>query len=1075
VPCPRCGQATSARAKFCGECGASLDSVQPAAERRQITVMFCDLVGSTSLAARLDPEELRDLIREYQSLCAQTVQRFDGSVAQYLGDGVLIYFGAPHAHEDDASRAGHAGLDIVQAVRTLGTEWASRLRVELSVRIGIHTGPVVVGEVGGGARTETLAIGETPNIAARLQAAARPNTIVVSDATYRLLSRAFRCHDRGQLTLAGLNAAVHAYEIVERSDVEMAQRPGQDADPSTLVGRAWELGVLRDHWRKARDGSGGVVMLRGEAGIGKSMLVEALKADVTRDDGLVLQGDCSPYYENSAFFAVTRLLRRWCGFQSSDTPSDQQHKVAAALAAVPLADAAAEPLIANLLSVAVDVSHPVFKLGAALQRARTLNLLLAIPLALARQQPVMLLLEDLHWADPSTLEFLEAAVSRLQQSPVLAVLTARPEFSADWLAASHVTRIELGGIDRAGAESLVARAIGGKSLPPEVVDQILQRADGVPLFIEETTRAIVDSDVLHDAGAGYELRGPLPPNLVPVTLQDALMARLDRLESAKPIVQLGAAIGREFTYELLSAASGEDDSALNKQLERAVSSGLLQRWGVPPDATFVFKHALIQETAYQSLLRKTRQQYHQRIADALEQRFPAVTERRPELLAHHYTEAGAITQAIPYWRRAGNQAIARAAFAEATSHLSRGLNVLESLPTGPERDREALALWSTLGMALQAHRGYAAPEVEHAYRMAREVCQRAGTADDLLSVCRGQNLYHIARADYRTAAAMAHELMKVGTETQSIEHLIEGSLMLGVDEIYQARFLESRKLFERGLALLTSDTGPRPQFQYVGHSSAFSRSYLGRTLSFLGYHDRALEASTRGLEVAQTLSIPMSVAQAMGMHMVLQNVRGDVSGAEEWAAKTLAYANEYGLPYWVSLGSIVQGWALGHRGQLERGIGQLRQGIDRNLATGAKVGRSWFLVMLAELCCLAGAWDEGLDAIASALTHAEETGERYYEAEAFRMKGELLRARGGSAPAEAETCFRKAITVSRDQHARTWELRASIGLARLWRDTGRAAEGLRTLTASYEWFTEGYDVPDLQAARQVLGELTAVV
>ncbi len=995
-------------------------------------------------------------------------------MAQYLGDGVMIYFGAPHAHEDDASRAGHAGLDIVQAISNMGAQWAPRLRVELAVRIGIHTGSVVVGEIGGGAHTETLAIGETPNIAARLQSAARPNTIVVSDATHRLLSRAFRCRDLGQLTIPGVSTVVHGYEIVERSDAAIRQRPVQEADPSTLVGRAAEMAMLRDGWREVRSGAGGIVMLRGEAGIGKSMLVEALKADVTRDEGLVLHGDCSPYYENSAFFAIARLLRSWCGFRSTDAASDQQHKVAQALATVPLADAAAVPLLANLLSVPVDMSHPVFTLGPALQRARTLALLLAIPLALARQRPVMLLLEDLHWADPSTLEFLETAVSRLQQSPILIALTARPEFSAAWIAGPRVTRMELGGLDRAGAESLVAQSIGGKSLPPEVVDQILRRADGVPLFIEETTRAIVDSHVFHDAGSRYELKEPLPATLVPVTLQDALMARLDRLETAKPIVQLGAVIGREFAYELLRAASEEDESTLQKQLDRAVSSGLLQRRGVSSDATFVFKHALIQDTAYQSLLRKTRQQHHQRIAGALEARFPEVSDLRPELLAHHYTEAGSITRAIPYWQKAGNQAIARAAFAEAASHLSRGLQLLDALPAGLDRDRDALALWSTLGMALQAHRGYAAPEVEHAYRMAREVCQRAGTAEDLLSVCRGQNLYHIARADYRTAAEMATELVHVGTETQSIEHQIEGFLMLGVDEIYQARFVESRAHFERGLALLTADSGPRAKFQYVGHSSAFSRSYLGRTLSFLGYHDQALEASKRGLEVAHTLSIPMSVAQATGMHMVLHNVRADIAGAEEWAAKTLAYASEYGLPYWVSLGSIVQGWALGHRGQLERGIGQLRQGIERNLATGAKVGRSWFLVMLAELCCLAGAREEGLTAVAEALAHAAETDERYYEAEAYRMKGELLRSQGEAA-ADSETCFRKAIAVARDQQARPWELRASIGLARLWRDTGRAAEGLHTLAASYEWFTEGYDLPDLQEARRVLGELTAVV
>ena len=1071
-PCASCGHANPRGAKFCGECGKALAHLQPLAERRQITVMFCDLVGSTALSERLDPEDLRDLIREYQTHCAEIVKRFDGSIVQYLGDGVLVYFGVPHAHEDDACRAGYAGLEIVQAMRAMSVSVAPKIGMDLAVRVGIHTGAVVVGEVGSGGRVETLAIGETPNIAARLQSVAAANSVAVSKTTHRLLSRVFRSRDLGPMTLPGVAKPMRAYELLAEHDARAVSQPVSDTGLSNLVGRRHEMATLLDGWRKARGGTRQIVVLRGEAGIGKSALVGALKEHVARDDGVTLEGDCSPYYENSAFYAITRALARWSGLTSTDEPADRQHKFESALSALSLADPAAIPLMANLMSIPVDAEHAVFKLSAGLQRARTLNLLLDIPPALAQKRPVLLLVEDLHWSDPSTLEFLSGCATRTEWSNVLVVVTARPEFNAPWLAHPDVTLQELGGLDVQGAEALVRQALAGKTLPPAVLQQIVQRADGVPLFIEETTRAIIESNVLHDAGDRYELAGPAPPSLVPVTLQDALMARVDRLESAKRVVQLGATIGREFDYELLCAVSGEDEPGLHEQLNRAVSSGLLQQHGTVPKATFVFKHALVQDTAYLSLLRKTREQYHHRIADVLEHRFRDTLEQRPELLAHHHAEAGNAAAAIPYWRKAGNRAIERAAFPEAIAHLLRGIHLLDTLPDGSARDLQELALQSALGMALQAHRGYAAPDVDRAYRRARELCQRAGTPDDLLSVSRGQNLFYIARGEYRQASAFGTELLKVGRDTASLEHLVEGHMTLGVNFIYLGRFVESRIHFEQSLAIHTRDHGPLRAFQYVGHSEAWCRSYLGRTLSFLGYYDKAIKASEAGLAVARTFAIPLSIAQAMAMHTNLYHILGDVDAADDWASKTIAYATEHGFPYWSSLSSMVRGWTLAHQGDVEQGIAQLRQGIDRNLATGAKVGRSWFLVMLAELYAMNRQWDLGLDAVARALAHVEETEERYYEAEAYRLKGELLSAQSSFAATDAaEACFRRAIEVAASQHAKAWELRASTSLARLWHRTGRSADARDLLGGVYGWFADASDVPDLRDARKVLADL----
>lgn len=1045
--------------------------MQPLAERRQITVMFCDLAGSTALSGRLDPEDLRDLIREYQSHCAEIVKRFDGSVVQYLGDGVLVYFGVPQAHEDDACRAGYAGLEIARAMRAMSVRWAPKAGMDLAVRVGIHTGAVVVGQVGSG----ELAIGETPNIAARLQSVAGANSVAVSEATHRLLSRVFRTQDLGQMALPGVGKPVRAYEILAEYDVRAWSQQIADAGSSTLVGRRDEMAALLDGWRKARSGPRQIVVLRGEAGIGKSALLAALKEHVARDAGVILEGDCSPYYQNSAFYAVTRVLSRWSGFTPMDAPADRQHKFESALGALPLDDPAAVPLMANLMSIGVDAEHPVFKLSAPLQRARTLKLLLEIPPAVARQRPVLLLVEDLHWADPSTLEFLNGCVNRHEWSNVFVVATARPEFKAPWLAHPDVTVRDLGGLDKEAAEALVRQALDGRTLPSSVLQQIVQRADGVPLFIEETTRAIVESNVLHDAGDRYELSGPLPPTLVPVSLQDALMARVDRLESAKPVVQLGATIGREFDYELLCAVSGDDESGLREHLDRAVSSGLLQQHGTVPKATFVFKHALVQDTAYLSLLRKTREQYHHRIADVIESQFRDTVEQRPELLAHHHAEAGNAAEAIPYWRKAGNRAIARAAFPEAIAHLLRGVHLLDTLPAGAPRDLQEIALQSGLGMALQAHRGYAAPEVDRAYTRARVLCQRAGTAEDLLSVSRGQNLFYIARGEYRKASEFGTELLKVGAETGSLEHLLEGHMTLGVNWIYLGRFVESRTHFEQGL-VQTPDKGPLRAFQYVGHSEAWCRSYLGRTLSFLGYYDQAIEASEAGVAVARSFAIPLSIAQAMAMHTNLCHILGDVDAAAEWASRTIAYANEYGFPYWSSLSSMVRGWTLAHQGHVDEGIAQLRQGIDQNLATGAKVGRSWFLVMLAELYTMNRQWDLGLEAVEQALAHVEETEERYYEAEAYRLKGELISARGGlAATGAAESCFRRAIEVAASQQAKAWELRASTSLARLWHKSNRSADARHLLSGIYEWFSEGFDVPDLREARKVMADLTQEV
>ena len=1073
LPCPACGHANREPARFCGECGAALAVQEPAAERRQLTVMFCDLVGSTALSARLDPEELRDVIREYQAACAEVIRRYDGSIVQYLGDGLLVYFGVPHAHEDDARRAGHAGLEIVRAMDALNARSAGRTSVELAVRVGIHTGPVVIGEMGAGARTEQLAVGETPNVAARLQGSARPRAVVASETTYRLISRFFTCVDLGDMAFAGVPRPIHVYELVEESDATRAPAAAGDT-PSALVGRRQELATLLDSWRQACDGVRRVTLLSGEAGVGKSRLVEALKTRAGDDGALILEGHCSPYFQNSAFYAVTQLLARWLVFTPDAAAEDRRQTLDAATAPVGLADPAATALLASLLSLPVDPDDPVRTLGATLQRQRTLDVLVQLPRALAAERPVLLLLEDLHWADPSTLEFLARTVDQRDPARLLVALTCRPEFDAGWRRKPEVTRLDLGGLAVPDAEALVAQAAGGKALPGDVVQQIVERADGIPLFVEETTRAIIESGALKEAGDRYELVRPLAPGLVPVSLQDALMARLDRLGPAKTTVQLGATIGREFAYELLQAVSEVDAAMLQQQLARAVSSGLLLQYGAARDATFVFKHSLVQETAYQSLLRRTRQRHHRRIAKALEETLAETAEQRPELVAHHHTEAGNVADAVPYWGRAGTQAVSRAAFAEAIGHLSRGLGLLETLPATAERDRQELALQSPLGMALQAHRGYAAAEVDQAYARARELCQRTGDAAELISVLRGQHMFYGVRADYPTAMRIGEQLLALATRDGHAAHRLEAHLALGLYSLYRGDFAASRRHLEHGIALVDSTRGETAAFHRLGDTAAMCHSYLARTLWFMGCIDEAERHSLEGVSLARSLAAPMTVAQAMGMHTLLLQVRRHIEAALEWAQHTRVYAAEHGFPYWASLSSMVEAWGVAEQGDLDQGIARFRRGLDGYLATGARLGYSWFLAVLAQLLARGGRIAEAFDELSRAADHVRATGERYYECEVLRLKGDLLAARGDAGDeSEADACFREALTVARRQLARSWELRAATSQARLWRRQGRGGAAAALMAQVCATFVEALDDPDVTEARRLLETLAA--
>ena len=928
----------------------------PDAERRQLTVLFCDLVDSTVLASQLDPEELRDVVRAYQEACAKVIARFEGHIAQYLGDGLLVYFGYPLAHEDDAQRAVRAGLGIVEALGQLNTRLAQERGVHLAVRLGSHTGLVVVGEVGGGTRQEQLALGETPNLAARLQGIAAPNTLVVSAATLQLLGGFFTYQSLGTSVLKGLAQPIEVYQVLHESMARSRLEAAGSTGLTPLVGREQEVALLRERWAQVKDGLGQVVLLSGEAGIGKSRLVQVLKEQVaTEPQAWLTPCQCSPYYQNTALYPLIDLLERVVlRFDREESPQQKLSKLEGHLVQYGFPLAEAVPLYASLLSIPLTADYAPLPMSPEQQKQKTLQALLTTLLRIAAQQPVLFVMEDLHWVDPSTLEFLSLLVDQGPTARILALLTFRPDFSPPWTGRSHLTQVTLPRLPRRQAAEMAGRVAHGKTLPAEVMEQVVARTDGVPLFVEELTKMVLESGLLQEREERYELTGPLPPLAIPTTLHDSLMARLDRLATVKALAQLGATLGREFSYALLQAVSPWDEGTLGRGLHQLVEAEFLYQQGLPPEATYRFKHALIQETAYQSLLRSTRQQYHQRIAQVLEARFPESCETQPELLAHHYTEAGLAEQAIGYWQRAGQQASDRSANLEAISHFTTGIELLKTLPETPERTQQALTLHIALGAALQMTKGHAAPEVEHAYTQAHALCQQVGETPELVPVLFGLWRFYNARPQLHTARELGETLLRLAQRAHDPALAVLAHYALGVTWFWLGALPAARQHLEEGIARYTPDQRRAPVFRMGQDPGVGCRAYAARTLWLLGYPEQALARLHEALALAHELSHPYSLAWARCWAAMVSQFRRDVPAVHEHAEAAVALSTEQGFPLWAAMGTILRGWALAMQGQGEEGMAQVRQGIAAWRATGAALFVPYLCTVLAEVCCPPG-------------------------------------------------------------------------------------------------------------------------
>jgi predicted ATPase/tRNA A37 threonylcarbamoyladenosine biosynthesis protein TsaE len=936
--------------------------------------------------------------------------------------------------------------------------------VRLAVQVGIHTGVVVVSTTRKGER-EQLILGDTPTIAARIQDRAAPDTVVVSLATLRLVEGYFDYQALGAHMADAHGEPLVVYQILEESTAQRGL--------TRLVGREHELGLLCERWTQVKDGLGQVVLLSGEAGIGKSRLVQALKEHLAGEAYTRVECRCSPYYQNTALYPVVTHVQRRLRWHRGETSEEKLRKLEEALQPYGLALAEVVPLLATLLSLPLPDRYVPLTLTPQRQKHKTLEVLLAWLLAEVERQPMCFIVEDLHWADASTLEWLSLLIEQVPTTRLFLLLIFRPDFRPPWAPRSYLTPLSLGRLSHRQVETMTERVteriLGGTPLPAEVLRHVIAATDGVPLFIEELTKMILESGLVKEREGQYALRRPLPALAIPATLYESLMARLDQWEAAKPVAQLGAVVGREFTSEMLQAVWPGEEDTLQQGLAQLVNAELLYRRGVLHQALYVFKHALIQEAAYQSLLRSTRQQYHQQIARVLEARFPDVCEAQPELLAHHYTQAGLTEQAVGYWQRAGQRALQRSAYVEAMTHLTRGLELLKLLPETVERLRQEFDMQMSLGAALRVTRGQGAPEVEQLYIRGRALCERVGEPPQLFRVLWGLWTVYQARGAYQTMRALGQQLLSLAQRLHDPGLLLEAYHVLWTGLFFDGEITAAQPYLKQGLQLYEPQRHCTHIVLYSGHDSGVCcRMIAAQSLWLLGYPDQAVASSQAALALAQQMAHPYSLDFALRWAAVLHHLRREAPLTQARAEAAMTIATEQGFPLRLAQAMPLRGWALAARGYGEEGRAQIEQGLAAYQAAGVTASRPYYLALLAEASAQVGQTTVGLEALAEALAMLAKSTARWWEAELYRLRGELLRQRSVAQPGEAEACFQQSLAVARRQQAKSLELRATMSLSRLWQHQGKRRVAHDLLAPIYGWFTEGFDTADLREAKALL-------
>lgn len=1015
------------------------------AERRHLTVVFCDLVDSTALGEQLDPEDFGELIAAYHSACAEVIARFHGHVAQYQGDGVLALFGYPHAQGDDAVHAVRAGLELVRAVEALADP-------RLVARVGIHTGVVVMSQTG--------AVGDTVNLAARLEKFADPGTVVVSAATERVTRGYFVLSGIDPARLKGIAEPVTPYRVVDDAGVRTRLALAAAAGLTPLIGREDELEELKERWRLARTGQGQAVVVRGDPGIGKSRVVHELGRHVG-DEGTRLVFQSSPYYATSALHPVVEELERVFRIDGRNGDAESLARLTDELELQGIEGTEARSALAALLSIAEGAAESAAQAAPQEQKRQTFAALMALLVAETKQRPVLAVFEDLHWADPSTLELVGLIAAEAPARRLLLVMTARPEFQPAWSPEAGYEVLDLAGLDREQVDDLIAAVLGGRSLARHVRTEIADRAAGVPLFVEETLKMILESGDDHE----------LP---IPGTLQNPLAARLDGLGQTKELAQLAsvAAQGGEFGYDLLRAVSYADEEVLRAGLDELVRAQLLYERGSFPDTAYVFKHALIREAAYGSLLRSARRRFHGRIADVLLESFPDIVETKPELVARHLAEAGRALEAVGYWQRSGERALQAWATNEAAAHFERGLELVASFPEGPETKELELGFQLARGTALMAARGYAAPEAEAAYARAEELSREVADPARLGPALYGLGAFYASTAQPRKAHDFGRRLHALADAGGDEDVLVEARVILGVAEFLQGDLAAAEASFERVLSRWEPEKHRAHIFTYGQEPGVVSLTMRALTSGWLGRLDEALrfarDAETSGREVAH----PLTFAYTLAGVGILYQLLGDVGSVERTADELVAVSTEHGLPMWLAWGRTMRGWALLERAETEAGMAEITVGVAAAEVVHSSVMKIHFLSQLGEAFGRIGYVQEGIAMVEEGFADLEPTQERVSEAELHRSRGLLHLAEDGN-EAQAEASFRRGIDVASARRALLLELRSATALAELLAAQGRGEEARALLEEVNGRFDEGQDTPVLAGARRVLERLGA--
>ena len=1036
------------------------------AERRQVTVMFADLVGSTALSAHMDPEDLREVIAAYRKCTAETVRHLGGFVSQYLGDGVLVFFGYPQAHEDDAERAVRAGLQLVAAVAGL------RTRASLQTRVGIATGLVVVGEIAdAGGPQERGIIGQTPNLAARLQSSAEPNQVIIAESTRRLLGNLFELEDLGTKDLKGIAGPVRVWAALRPSSAASHFEALHGTTLTDLVGREEELELLLRRWSKAKTGEGQVVLLSGEPGIGKSRLTAALLEAIAPEPHTRLRNFCSPQHTDSALYPTIGQIERAAGFSRDDSWQAKLDKLDALLAqsSTSARDAA---LVAEMLSLPNDGRYPVLELAPQQRRQQTLEALVLQVATLSRQNPVLMVFEDVQWTDPTTLELFGLIVERIPTLHVLLIMTFRPEFEPPWIGRPYVTALTINRLGQREVSAMIDRVVGNKSLVGSVREDIIERTDGIPLFVEEITKAVLEAE--SQRAAEHAIAVIPPPALeVPASLHASLMARLDRLGPAKEVAQIGAAIGREFSRALLAAVVRKPEEELNSALDRLLAAGLVFRQGVPPDTSYLFKHALVQDAAHGTLLRGPRRALHARIAETLESQFADIAERHPELLARHCTEAGLIEKAAGLWGKAGQRSLDRSALQEAVAYLQQGLGIIERLPPSADRDSLELTLREPLHSARLRWRGWASLEVRANATAILQLAQRQGRPQSLLVGLWGMWVNTITQGRVAETPDWARRLLAEGNQSGNIDLQILGHRASLSSHFYLGELNEALEQRDKVLALYD----PRRAARWRELTGNDVRTAVGvfssQALWMLGYPDQAAQMSDQKDADSRRLEHPFDIGWALTWGTYVFDYRCEPDRLLARVHEADRIGREQSIPV---LSKVLvpagEGLARLRKRQLPEAISLLERGIEGWRATGGHLNLPYLKSALAEALSRQGDVETGLRLLDECLDQIERPGwhERVWLAEILRLKGWVLMRQGRRT--EAETQLRASIQCARRQQAKSWELRSSKTLAELLIERGQRDAARQLLAPIYGWFTEGFDTLDLKEAKALLAGLT---